>query len=244
MDTKNKESYSMIGTDLVHRYLSLNEKISSIQENDSENISSNDNASINSADRINASLIGLLICRARNLLHSTTKKHEIIDMNFNKYRYANRMILLGPSKSGKSSLAMDCACSICSFTTSLSTELQVNSKRVTYLMHSSQREHNEFPIKCEQNNKYDDVDNGIGVSVKEKRLAIMKKIFQKIDIHYVSTIDDLIRFLSIIPLLPLDKQPSGGIIFDDLHLFFIHHNTNSNVIDDDMMMKLLQLCKK
>lgn len=229
-------------------------------------------------------------------------------------KYANRMIVLGPSKSGKTSLIMDYAYSITS-SFSTCTNPFMKRHRVTILRHSSRRhEENKFPLFSHQcpnmqqyvNNDYSNSSSSqqdknicaTDLENEHERASVLfrtrmelierqhlesmsalstapyvpdapptqndnnsnscqdqktthKQALEQIDIQYISSINDLIRYLAVIPLLSLDKRPSGGIFLDDLHLFFKDTSTQTAqtnrdvsvdvVSDDELMMKLIQL---
>lgn len=79
------------------------------------------------------------------------------------------------------------------------------------------------------------------------------KTLESIHIYYLSSIQDIIKYLSVIPLLPKEKIPDGGVIIDDLHLFFLSNDSSSstaatsssvnNNLNDYQMMQFLQLCE-
>ena len=143
-------------------------------------------------------------------------------------------MLCGPSRCGKSSLAMDLAWNICK-----NDELSGNQDpavhpcrySVVFIKHESKRG-SGFPIKC----CCTDSD-----PLTAKWTSAMDAL-GRIQIKYATTAQDVIRYLLSIQTLSADRLPFGGIIMDDVHLFLMSSSErHPSGTETFIQMKLFQM---
>jgi hypothetical protein len=161
------------------------------------------------------------------------------------HKESRRVILRGPGKSGKSCLAMDLALSLAlsepcrcnnvgrdllSFSSAKQEAACRNCTAVTLIVPGV--ENRPFPISCESisDGNYYPGGNSTPDSPSFCESSRSKKAFVKSDselcsamkriqIQHVSSLKDIFRYLLTITSLPLEDQPLGGIIIDDVDYF-------------------------
>lgn len=158
---------------------------------------------------------------------------------------SRRVLLRGPSKSGKSCLAMDLALSLAlsepcrcntvgkgllSFSSVQQEAICRNCTAVTLIVPGV--ENRPFPISCESisdRNVYPGGDStpdspSFCESSSTKKTFLQSdselcSALKRIKIQHVSSLKDIFRYLLTITSLPLEDQPLGGIIIDDVDYF-------------------------
>ena len=156
-----------------------------------------------------------------------------------------RGVLFGSNGCGKTSLAMDLAHAICSnnpcnvnnntnnSSSSVSSD-KVQNYSVAFIIHSSKRNNLNrcFPARCFSKDSTADIGNEF-----EWNLSALSRI----QIKYISSCSDLIRYLLSIQVLPPRERPLGGIIIDDLHLILGSDTPHGSDVAMNSNMKVIQV---
>ena len=167
----------------------------------------------------------------RNVLPPSAKGsllHSIINNHLGNSNQCIRGVVFGPSQCGKTSLAMDLAHAICSNDTrnactsssgsnshemlSASSDDDQFYHSVVFVVHSSKRDNPNrgFPARCcSLDSMQSGYANGFNWNIKA---------LNRVQIKYVSSLEDVLKYLMSIQVLSAHERPLGGIIIDDLHL--------------------------
>ena len=167
--------------------------------------------------------------------------------------FHNRILLQGPSKSGKSSLVMDFALSLASkepcrcnnsfgdnifkVASDCTNQTCQNCLAVTLFV-PAQRDR-PFPLFCEQldnsNSDYEYLredekgDSNFDEKIRQKELKL-NYASKRIQVRHVTSISDIIRYLLSITGRPIEEQPFAGLIIDDIDVLCSHHDAATAVI--------------
>jgi hypothetical protein len=190
---------------------------------------------------------------------------SIVETCLNQGQHRSQRVLLrGPIKSGKSCLAMDLAvslalsepcrcCSIGADLVSFSYENPDatcrNCTAVTLIVPGVVNR--PFPIPCEsirKENQFPGGDSAIKSHVYHESAEVkrMKKPFvstdsefcsamKRVKIVHVSSLKDIYKYLLTVSSLPIQDQPFGGILIDDIDCFF----ANMEPVDSTIRMSQL-----
>ena len=152
------------------------------------------------------------------------------------------IILHGPPKSGKTSLALDlayamacsapCRCQDASSLSSFSCTCVAATLFLREIESSSPSpSRNDFPLFCrpvQDNNTHTPSTAALETIQNHPQPAAASlleqhpKLLGRIQIHYVSSARQVLHYLLTIPGKPLTKQPIGAILIDDLDLLTNH----------------------
>mmetsp|Transcript_6080 Transcript_6080/g.9260 ORF Transcript_6080/g.9260 Transcript_6080/m.9260 type:complete len:254 (+) Transcript_6080:163-924(+) len=159
----------------------------------------------------------------RDVREHTTKSSSLLN--------GQRIILFGPPKSGRSSLAMDTAYSICVKSLQSPNELQScrgcqkNPCHCSIVLFITHKKSSLFPLYCRQHVKSQErCEDSYSSTPFQNKLRELdkenetwhKNILCRIHIVYVKNTNDLIEYLMSVQCLPAHKQPIEAILIDDI----------------------------
>lgn len=159
--------------------------------------------------------------------------HSISLVNNNSYKSDNvnpcGLTLLGPRRSGKTSLLMDAAYNCCASSP---------NGRAIFIMPEHKKSQLDFPMRCHQWKRNDDemisITNSDSSTIRNQFSSWSRdeeEVLSRIDVHYVKDVKELIQLLALLQCHYGTNENDGqlrAVVVDDLDFYVkddIHYSS-------------------